>query len=60
MKHKWDLSVRPTKCECGCTRQVKRNVTSQEGLVAAEYTLHCAACGSYLGSYSYGKWTYER
>lgn len=43
--------------KCGSKESEKKDVY-YEGCDPAEYSLHCAKCGEYLGYFCYGSWEY--
>lgn len=47
----------PIDCPCGCKETIKKGVYYEE-CEEVEYFLHCKACGTFLGHFSYGSWQY--
>lgn len=48
----------PIDCPCGCKETEHRNVHTEAGIGEVEYALYCKACGTYLGYFEYGHWSY--
>jgi len=47
----------PIECDCGCVEKEVRNEHFEDAILV-EYDLHCKECGSYLGHFAYGNWSY--
>jgi len=58
MSRSEEADLYPIKCPCGCEETEEYDKYCEEPFGVVEHKLKCKKCGTYLGIWAYGNWSY--